>query len=83
VSGGGRRQIGWIELLERCFLGWLRGEKKHCTSRRHALIVAQVIKLGEKLTDDAVMMFIKLIGRLFSQAHSRKKRRHGPSDRYL
>jgi hypothetical protein len=44
------------------------------TSRRHALIVAQVIKLGEKLTDDAVMMFIKLIGRLFSQAHSRKKR---------
>ena len=46
------------------------------TSRRHALIVAQVIKLGEKLTDDAVMMFIKLIGRLFSQVHSRKKRRH-------
>ena len=45
-------------------------------SRRHALIVAQVIKLGEKLTDDAVTMFIKLIGRLFSQAHSRKKRRH-------
>ena len=46
------------------------------TSRRHALIVAQVIKLGEKLTDDAVMMFIKLIGRLFSQAHGREKRRH-------
>ena len=46
------------------------------TSRRHTLIVAQVIKLGEKLTDDAVMMFIKPIGRLFSQAHSRKKRRH-------
>jgi len=45
-------------------------------SRRHALIVAQVIKLGEKLTDDAVTMFIKLIGRLFSQANSRKKRRH-------
>jgi hypothetical protein len=35
-----------------------------------------VIKLGEKLTDDAVTMCIKLIGRLFSQAHSRKKRRH-------
>jgi putative transposase len=34
------------------------------TNRRHALIVAQVIKLGEKLTDDAVMMFIKLIGRM-------------------
>lgn len=45
-------------------------------SRRHALIVAQVIKLGQKLSDDAVTMFIKLIGRLFSQAHSRKKRRH-------
>jgi hypothetical protein len=43
-------------------------------SRRHALIVAQVIKLGQKLTDDTVTMFIKLIGRLFSQAHSRKKR---------
>jgi len=45
-------------------------------SRRHALIAAQVIRLGEKLTDDAVTMFIKLIGRLFSQAHSRKNRRH-------
>jgi hypothetical protein len=30
--------------------------------RRHALIVAQVIKLGQKLTDDAVTMFIKLKG---------------------
>lgn len=37
-------------------------------SRRHALIVAQVIKLGQKLTDDAVTMFVKLMGRLFSQA---------------
>lgn len=45
-------------------------------SRRHTLIVAQVIRLGEKLTDDAVTMFIKLIGRLLSKAHSRKKRRH-------
>lgn len=45
-------------------------------SRRHALIIAQVIKLGEKLTDDTVTMFIKLVGRLFSQAQSRKKRRH-------
>lgn len=41
-------------------------------SRRRATIVAQVIKLGQKLTDDAVMMFIKLIGRLFSQANNRK-----------
>lgn len=45
-------------------------------SRRHALIVAQIIKLGQKLTDDAVSMFIKLIGRLFSQANNRKKQRH-------
>ena len=45
-------------------------------SRRHALIVAQAIKLGQKLTDDAVSMFIKLMGRLFSQANNRKKQRH-------
>lgn len=45
-------------------------------SRRHALILAQVIKLGQKLTDDAVSMFIKLMGRLFSKANSRKKQRH-------
>ncbi len=45
-------------------------------SRRHALIVAQVIKLGQKLTDDAVSMFIKQMGRLFSQANNRKKQRH-------
>ena len=45
-------------------------------SRRHALIVAQVIKLGQKLTDDAVAMFIKLMGRQFSQANNRKKQRH-------
>jgi TnpA family transposase len=45
-------------------------------SRRRATIVAQVIKLGQKLTDDAVTMFIKLIGRLFSQVNNRKKQRH-------
>ncbi|WP_245518845.1 MULTISPECIES: Tn3 family transposase [unclassified Mesorhizobium] len=45
-------------------------------SRRHALIVAQVITLSQKLTDDAVTMFIKLMGRLFSQANNRKKQRH-------
>lgn len=44
--------------------------------RRRATIVAQVIKLGQKLTDDAVMMFIKLMGRLFSQANNRKKQCH-------
>ncbi|MFT2215515.1 Tn3 family transposase, partial [Rhizobium giardinii] len=45
-------------------------------SRRRATIVAQVIKLSLKLTDDAVTMFIKLIGRLFSQVNNRKKQRH-------
>jgi hypothetical protein len=45
-------------------------------NRRRATIVAQIIKLGQKLTDDAVTMFVKLIGRLFSQANNRKKQRH-------
>jgi hypothetical protein len=45
-------------------------------NRRRATIVAQLIKLGQKLTDDAVAMFGKLIGRLFSQANNRKKQRH-------
>ncbi|WP_336814152.1 Tn3 family transposase [Bosea sp. MMO-172] len=45
-------------------------------SRRRATIVAQIIKLGQKLTDDAVLMFIKLMGRLFSQVNNRKKQRH-------
>ncbi len=53
---------------------WLAGDFN--ASRRRATIVAQVIKLGQKLTDDAVMMFIKLMGRLFSQANNRKKQRH-------
>ncbi len=53
---------------------WLAGDFN--ASRRRATIVAQVIKLGQKLTDDAASMFIKLIGRLFSQANNRKKQRH-------
>jgi TnpA family transposase len=53
---------------------WLAGDFN--ASRRRATIVAQVIKLGQKLTDDALTMFIKLIGRLFSQANNRKKQRH-------
>lgn len=53
---------------------WLAGE--FGASRRRATIVAQVIKLGQKLTDDAVMMFIKLMGRLFSQVNNRKKQHH-------
>ncbi len=45
-------------------------------NRRRATIVAQIIRLGQKLTDDAVTMFIKLMGRLFSQANNRKRQRH-------
>ncbi|BCH67492.1 hypothetical protein RvVAT039_pl03250 (plasmid) [Agrobacterium vitis] len=45
------------------------------TARRRATIVSQLIKLVQKLTDDAVTMFCKLIGRLFSQANNRKKQR--------
>lgn len=50
---------------------WLAGEFG-ASRRRRATIVAQVIKLGQKLTDDEVMMFIKLKGRLFSQVNNRK-----------
>src|SRR3546814_2269536 len=52
---------------------WLANEFN--ASRRHALIVAQVIKLCQKITDDAVTLFIKLMGKLFSQANNRKKQR--------
>ncbi|MEI9981786.1 MAG: hypothetical protein WDN69_00300 [Aliidongia sp.] len=44
--------------------------------RRRATIVAQLIALGENLTDAAVTMFVKLIGRLFSRAVAEKKQRH-------
>jgi TnpA family transposase len=53
---------------------WLASD--FSANRRRATIVAQVIKVGQKLTDDAVMMFIKLMGRLFSQVNNRKKQRH-------
>ncbi|RVK11170.1 hypothetical protein CN165_27945 [Sinorhizobium medicae] len=42
---------------------------------RHATIVAQIIKLGQKLTDGAaVTMFIKLIGRLLPGVQPKKQR---------
>jgi hypothetical protein len=53
---------------------WLAGD--FGASRRRATIVVQVIKLGQKLIDDAVTMFIKQMGRLLSQANNRKKQRH-------
>ncbi len=44
--------------------------------RRRTTIVAHMNKLGQKLTDDAVTMFAKLIGRLFSHAAAKQKQRH-------
>jgi TnpA family transposase len=44
--------------------------------RRRATIVAQLISLGERLTDEAVTMFNKLIGRLFARANTRRKRKY-------
>ncbi|MFX8184097.1 hypothetical protein ABTL26_20010, partial [Acinetobacter baumannii] len=44
--------------------------------RRRATIVAQLISLGERLTDEAIMMFNKLIGRLFARANTRCKRKY-------
>jgi hypothetical protein len=39
-------------------------------NRRRATIVAQLITLGERLTDEAITMFNKLIGRLFARANT-------------
>lgn len=44
-------------------------------NRRRATIVAQLITLGQRLTDEAVTIFNKLIGRLFARANSRRKQR--------
>ncbi|RWK37890.1 Tn3 family transposase [Mesorhizobium sp.] len=49
--------------------------------RRRATVVAQLVVLGHKLTDAAVTMFSKLIGRLFSQANNQKKQRHAETRR--
>lgn len=45
-------------------------------NRRRATIAAQIISLSETLTDEAVSMFTKLIGRLFSRAVAKGKQRH-------
>jgi TnpA family transposase len=45
-------------------------------NRRRTTIVAQLITLGERLTDAAVTMFIKLIGRLFARANTRRKQKY-------
>lgn len=45
-------------------------------NRRRATIVAQLVTLKSTLTDAAVTMFSKLIGRLFARANSRRKQKH-------
>jgi TnpA family transposase len=45
-------------------------------NRRRATIVAQLITLGERLTDEAITMFNKLIGRLFARANTRRKQKY-------
>jgi TnpA family transposase len=44
--------------------------------RRRATLVAQAITLEQTLTDAAVTMFNKLIGRLFARANTRRKKRY-------
>ncbi len=44
--------------------------------RRRATIVAQLLELGMTLTDAAVIMYIKLIGQLFSHAKAVGEQRH-------
>ncbi|NBJ13943.1 Tn3 family transposase [Microvirga arsenatis] len=44
--------------------------------RRRATLVAQAITLEQALTDAAVTMFSKLIGRLFARANARRKKRY-------
>jgi len=44
--------------------------------RRRATLVAQAITLEQTLTDAAVTMFNKLIGRLFARANTRHKKRY-------
>jgi hypothetical protein len=45
-------------------------------NRRRATIVAQLITLGERLTDEAVTMFNKVVGRLFARANTRRKQKY-------
>jgi TnpA family transposase len=44
--------------------------------RRRATLVAQAIILEQTLTDAAITMFNKLIGRLFARANTRRKQRY-------
>lgn len=64
----------WDQMVRDATPAWLASD--FSADRWRAMIVAQIVRLGQKLTDDAVMMFIKLLGRLFSQVNNRKKQRH-------
>jgi TnpA family transposase len=44
--------------------------------RRRATLAAQLLNLSETLTDQALLMFCKIVGKLFAAALSRKKQRH-------
>jgi TnpA family transposase/transposase/cell division inhibitor SulA len=44
--------------------------------RRRATIAAQLIELGSRLTDAAVAMFCRLVGRQFARARSGRNKRH-------
>ncbi len=44
--------------------------------RRRATVAAQLIELGFRLTDAAVAMFCRLVGRQFAKARSRRNQRH-------
>ena len=44
--------------------------------RRRATIAAQLIELGSRLTDAAVVMFCRLVGRQFARARSGRNKRH-------
>ncbi|MGF6227783.1 TnpA family transposase [Inquilinus ginsengisoli] len=44
--------------------------------RRRATVAAQLIELGFRLTDAAVAMFCRLVGRQFARARSRRNKRH-------
>ncbi len=47
--------------------------------RRRATIAAQFVKLGHQLADDAITMFCKPMGRLFSRTNNRKRQRQAES----
>jgi hypothetical protein len=66
----------WIQIVREgdAAPAWLVADFN--ANRRWATIIAQLITLGERLTDEAITMFNKLIGRLFARANTRRKRKY-------